>query len=378
MSLSRRTFLATTGAALAAPPLYAATGRSIAAPIRIQHNRLVLGLTIDGKGPFDFAIDTGAYANAIGPDLASDLKLKPNGYNGSRGIGGSVVAKSYRASEVIYGGVIRQPGVVFDAFHGVFDEGVSGLLAAGLLTARDSDLDFAAGEWRVYPEGRGDYTGYTPIDSDIRGGHTPGGSQKIFVTALLGDQRLKLLVDTGSPNEILLFPSGVSKTRLWTDDTPFVPVELRGIAGREKQLARMVRGQTLHVGPLQIDRPLVRLYDPAVTRIGEADGLIGLTAIYRLNLSTDVRGNRLWVQPNGLPQPKQRYRLSGMWLERIDADRARVMILSPKSPASEIGIKVGDILTGLPDFAPLSGEAGAKIEIGTPAGPRTLVLRDYL
>ena len=53
-------------------------GSSSSIPVRTVHGFLmVAGVTINGRGPFDFAIDTGTNTTLIEPELASELALHP-------------------------------------------------------------------------------------------------------------------------------------------------------------------------------------------------------------------------------------------------------------------------------------------------------------
>src|SRR5690606_30434816 len=65
-----------TGAAAQAPPQPPADPSVEILQIeRERHNRMTVSVTIQGQGPFDFLIDTGAQATVLSRTLADELQL---------------------------------------------------------------------------------------------------------------------------------------------------------------------------------------------------------------------------------------------------------------------------------------------------------------
>src|SRR5580700_7313819 len=57
-------------------------------PMRlIQHSQIVVQVTINHTGPYDFMVDTGAQVTTVDPALAAELHLKIEGTTGFVGIG---------------------------------------------------------------------------------------------------------------------------------------------------------------------------------------------------------------------------------------------------------------------------------------------------
>ena len=386
--ISRRTLIATGAAAALLPrAVHAAPGRAIVSKIVVEERRIWSPVTIGGAGPWPFIIDTGAQLSAIDRKLAEQLKLRYIQPVRLRGIGGLVTFPVFEARDVVLGGGIRQASAVFAGYDTLdFHSGTGGLLAAGLLTARDSELDFDAGEWRVYPEGRGERPGFVELGSEVQRFGLRGASPRILVDAELDGARSRWLLDTGSPGTLLLFPEASRRSRLWDDARPFAPVPLKGIAGLEGKPGRLVRARSLTVGPLTIDAPLVSLYDPSQRMTDRDAGLVGLEVIEQLNLSTDSAAGKLWAQRNARPRRPQRYRLSGLWLDRLAGNRARVGIVGTGSPAAVAGLLTGDVITEVPDFGALlrslNGPAGAspslRVERDGVVRMVTLQLKPYL
>lgn len=340
--------------------------RVYTARVAVENNRLIMAVTFGGRGPFTFMIDTGTYLSLIRPDLAKTLKLQTRAIERTRGVGGSDVYTLYLAQDVLMGGGLRQNDVMFsDAFKFGYDSGIYGAMAAGIVTAIDTDVDFDASELRLYPDGRGDRPGFVAIDSSIpiSGGPT-AGSRKISATVLLDGRPIRCVLDTGSPSPLLLNNSAARRLGLWNATTPFAPTRPNGIGGTAP-LARIVRGQSIEMGGAKQDRPLVTLLGNNVGT--EFDGILGLSFIRRFNLSVDTRGRKLWVKPSAQTVPPQRYGLSGLWIDR-EGKRIEVKAVGIGSPAALAGVAVGDVVADTP------WEAALAMINGAPGKAVTLVL----
>lgn len=380
--ISRRLLLAT-GTALpfaaraAAPP----PAPAIVSRIVVEAGRIWTPVMIGDNGPYAFIFDTGASVSAIDPALARRLGLSRLGQRRMRGIGGSVTVDIYVADKIVLGDGLRQSSGVF---AGIDVPGGSGLLTAGLFTSADSDLDFIRGEWRLWPSGRPDYAGMTRFG--VIETRNADASDKIVADVTLDGQRLRLVVDTGAPGEAMLFPHVVKRSGLWSNTRPFAPQRLRGIGGATQKLGRTVRATRLSVAGFDFDRPLVRLHDPSDSLDFPYDGLLGLSVIERLDLSTEVRRALLWARSNGRPKSAEDYGNAGLWLDRLPDAKARVAVVSPGAPAADAGLKVGDVLTGVGDWRAylrqFAGPPGTVIDVvvAGPAGPETrrVTLRAYL
>jgi predicted aspartyl protease len=123
------------------------------APIKLRKvlNLIFAELEIDGKGPFEFAIDTGATQTVISEKLAKDLALQPITSTVVFGIGGAgkVDTKLYKVKELSIGDL-----KVNNVPVGTFNDPLISQLADGILgTAIFSDfiitVDYPAGQLRL-------------------------------------------------------------------------------------------------------------------------------------------------------------------------------------------------------------------------------------
>src|SRR5215831_5934500 len=102
------------------------------APIRFRKslNLIFTGIKIDGKGPYEFAIDTGTTQTVISEKLASELQLAPIASTVVFGIGGvgKVETKIYKMKELAAGDV-----TVKNVPVGTFNDPLISQFADGIL-----------------------------------------------------------------------------------------------------------------------------------------------------------------------------------------------------------------------------------------------------
>jgi hypothetical protein len=350
----------------------------VVARFRLEGGRALIDATLNGKGPFPFIIDTGAVVSGVLEETARAVGLKKIREVNLKGDKFPL----YAADEVVLGGAVRMPDVALAGLWRL--GGGTGLLAAGLMTTFDSDLDFAAGEWRVYPQGAGERTGFTAIRSSLPDHPGANGSRRIQAEAALGDQTLNLLWDTGGPWPLKLDHPAARRLGLWNDDQPWAPIPVTGITGTQAEPGRLVRAtQPIRVGPLTFENQLVSLGapgHPAASWGSDEDGLLGLPILQRMNIAIDAKARRVLVKSSGLPTPEQRYNRSGVWLDKAGSG-AVVGQVGKGSPGEAAGLKPGDRLSG--EFGALlralGGPTGAEVTLTVEGrGEVRLTPRDYL
>jgi serine protease Do len=364
--------------------LKAQAPKPIVASIALEDRRVWVGVTIGGRPPVLFIFDTGAVVSKIQPSYARTLGLKKRGITRLVGMGGEQAFDLYQADDVVFGGAIRQPKVMFAQPDEDLRLGgdAKGLLAAGLLTSVDSELDFEKSEWRVYPGGRGAREGFTALPSRIRAQQNGKGSEMILVDAEIDGRTYRLLADTGAPGQIHLFNQATRLSGYWNGERPYVPIQQGGIGGLAKP-GRMVRAGKVTLGNIAFERPLVTL-SQEVRGHPLADGIIGLGLLELMTLSTDVKGDRLWVKRNNRKPQPERFGMSGLWLEERGGT-VKVADVSPLSPAAEAGLAVGDELVGVPlnlAILKLAGKPGTRVPLRVRRGGTerdvALTLRPYI
>ncbi|WP_326524224.1 aspartyl protease family protein [Sphingomonas sp.] len=374
--IDRRALIGAAGAVALLPRDAGAQGRVLVNSITLDGDRAWIAARI-GKGePRLFVIDTGANVSLINNDLARQLQLKEIARSNLRGVGGVSEFPYYDGGELTFASGLRIPAMLFAGTQARLGTDAVGALSAGLFTTYDSDLDFAKGEWRAYPDGRPDFAGLRQLKSRFSG--DPVRGDRILADATIGGFSGEFLVDTGAPGHIMLEGRASARSGLWSADRPYVPSEARGI-GRGAVPRRIVRVDTLKLGPMTLHRPLVGLSAPG-TPSHDGDGFLGLRVLERLHLTTQVKSRTLWIAPNGRAARPDRYPMSGLWLDR-KGDAITIADVGTGSPAAAAGLKIGDRVTGAgwDDLTrKLGGPAGS--EVAFDVGTRRVVLKlaDYL
>ena len=369
-----------TGSALLPGAALAQDRRVFTAKIMLESNRVLIAVGMNGQGPYIFMIDTGQYVSMVRPDLAKQLGLTVTGSERTSGIAGRVRPFNiYRARDFVIGGGIRQRDVVLqDSFDFGYTQDIYGALSAGILTASDTDLDFDAGELRLYPDGRAERPGYVAVDATIPRDERPDrGSRKITATVLLDGRPLRLVLDTGAPHVLMLNQGVARRLGYWNEARPYAVYRPNGIGGHGS-VGRIVRAGELTLGGTKAERPLITLLGDTIG--GDVDGILGLSFLRRFNLSIDSRARRLWVKPSRQPLVPEGYGLSGLWLSR-DGAQMVVDVVGTGSPAAVAGLKVGDRLIGdwTATLRAIAGGPGRRVTVRRASGDEvTFALTPYL
>lgn len=386
--LSRRSLLGSLAALpllAGAGPLGAQTRRVGGARILVQDQRVWMQVRFGTRGPYAFVIDTGAFTNMIRRDLVQELGLRQLGDRTLRGVGGTHAMGLYEGRDVTLGTIDigNADFAAFEAGDLRIHREAMGALSTSVLTVADSDLDFGRSEWRIYPDGRGDRTGFEQLPGEIARSARQIGAAPFHVEVSIGGEPYRLQVDTGAPSNISLWPRATRRLGLWNAQTPFAPGQRAGIGG-VGAANRLVRGPDVRIGTMTFARPLISLTDPESRDSLPSDGLLGIGLIERMNWSTEVGPGRIWAQPSGLAARPERYGLSGLWVDERGG-KAVVALVSPASPAAAAGLQAGDEIANLGFralIAQTSGPAGTRIALDYRRGGQThhteLLLREFL
>jgi serine protease Do len=196
------------------------------------------------------------------------------------------------------------------------------------------------GEWRAYTGGRPDFDGLTRLPNRFDKGRS---ADRIEVEAIIDGYKADFLVDTGAPG-LHLTGRVARDSKLWESDKPYAPARAFGIGDGDGVPARLYRAKELKVGPLVFNDMMVMVDAPG-TISGGREGIIGLSVLSQLHLSTDVSAGALYAARNGIQAPPQTYPLSGLYLGE-EKGRVFVTDVGKGSPAAQAGVRTGDVLPG--------------------------------
>lgn len=375
MRLDRRGFLAAAGSsALLAPSLVRANGAPLAVPIRLQDGRVLIDCSIGSNGPWPFVIDTGGTLGLMRNDLVRSLGLRREGQQRLQLRAGRQAYGIYRATDVLFGGVVRQSLVTFAGVDDVFPANHAGSLPAGIITELPSELALAEGVWRLWPDGAPQRSGWAASTDAIREANNPLGSPLLYADVQINGRPLRVGLDTGMPASNYVYRAAAEAAGIRQPDI-WAPAPPNG-TGRVVRASLEVAGQT-------IPDALVTLVDqPEWAEF--RNGILGLGILQRFDIATDPASRTVYLRANGNGGDSERYNRFGAWLDRR-GDSVVLGTIGPGSPAQLAGLASGDRVIGTSFAAMLEAiyqPAGTQLPLTVEGrnGRRQLVvtLADYL
>lgn len=370
-SLSRRVFAGglVAAAGAASPNLARAGAFKAEVPFLVTRNHIWTGVMLDDQGPFPFLIDTGATWYCVDPDVAAKVGLAPTGAK----------AKVHTAAGLTFEPIYHLRRIAIANKMSDNNTTAIGLrndrndITKGLIPLSDKAtvmLDFDARVMTVerdlgqIPEGyqelpllnaRG-----APEDSAVVG--APGDeredgehdathlhrkllTRQPIVEGMLDGKPIRLMIDTGETDGLLIYPSYVRTHGLWDHYAKFQPSVNRALTGDVK--TRIVRPQSLSLGRFTFEKPIIALADPASSgnAYNLADGVIGVEIARRLNLIIDPGRRVAAFKPSKAFADVWRYDRAGLKIDRVD-NTIQIVEVTEGGPAWKSGLRKGDVVTG--------------------------------
>jgi hypothetical protein len=250
----------------------------------VQRSQIVVPVTINHTGPYDFLIDTGSQITTIDPALAAELHLRIEGTTGFVGVGYST-RPSFAYLDILEAGSQAVPNTLVvlqsvDQLH-VADPHIRGVLGGNFLRHFDVLIDYA--HQMLCLDGTG------TMEPGIKGKHiefaTPHPTREASSTEPLiipvhltgmAAEHLLLLLDSGT-NVPLLYDSAHVASGFSVN----APIQDRGPDGTERVFT-VLPPQDMRIGTLafhQISFVTLAASRKDVPRV-EVDGLLP-TALFR-------------------------------------------------------------------------------------------------
>lgn len=222
-------------------------------------DRMTVNVSVGGKGPYRFLVDTGAERTIISRELAHRLQLE----DGKEAILHSVIgANDVETVFIPHLQVSNNTISVVDApALSASNIGADGMLGIDSLRSQRVLFDFKAQTMSITPSSRPveKLDGQTVV---VRARARQG--RLIFTQAQIDGQRVTVIVDTGSQVTIGNIPlqRALMKRRLWTVSNP---VTIESVTG-EKLSARVAEVKRLELGNVRIDDLPVAFADAHIFR----------------------------------------------------------------------------------------------------------------
>lgn len=277
-----------------------------------QAKRMTVPVTINGQGPFQFVIDTGADRTVISKELAEQLALPKSGTARLHAMGGSAQVSVVKIDRVQVSNMITKK-VKAAALPRKFI-GADGLIGIDSLKGQRIVMDFRAGTMTLQAS-------ETPEDE------VPLGSDVIVVTArtrlgqlVLADadangQKVWVIVDTGAQNS-------VGNTRLRklmverNSKIAIKPVQMIDVLGKTTPADYTVVNR-LRIGGVMLGNAALAFADAHPFKLFELEkkpsmllGMESLRAFQRVSVDFAARKIK-FLMPSGMAPPSDRLATSG-------------------------------------------------------------------
>jgi predicted aspartyl protease len=270
---------------LAGPAPTAAVPEVIATvPLKLIGGKPTVSVTINGKGPFDFFLDTGAGMTVLDADLAEELKLPLTGTTriGDPANPQAIEARTATVKRLTIGSAVFADAEVVtwdrrELSRGAGPRGVIGnpLFADLLLT-----LDLGKGEARI---ARGevapgpDVVTYVPSE---------GGVFRIPVS--IGDLTIEAAIDSGSPSGLALPKRYAEQLKL---ATPLAEIGRGRTANSDFALYSATVDATVRIGSNTFPRPVVTFNEVL------PGALFGAQILRHMVMTIDQKNRRIRLTP---------------------------------------------------------------------------------
>jgi hypothetical protein len=261
-------------------------------PLRLlQRSQIVVPISINHTGPYDFLVDTGAQVMTVDRALAAELHLKTQGTAGVTGVGVYARAPLTQLESVDAGSHIVENvlAVIQDLGQtALADRKVRGVLAGNFLEHFDLLID--------YPLGLICLDDAAEMGKKVRGIHIPFSPEAGANTSTPAPQKLILLAHVPGIEKRMLrlqLDSGINSPLLYGAGEDLRPGQLagaplrsRGTDGAEHAFAVLV-SQDVQVGPHSLHQ--VQFVMPMTSGknlpIADVDGLLPTMLFRRVYVS---------------------------------------------------------------------------------------------
>jgi predicted aspartyl protease len=280
------------GAVPAAAQIHCAAAPLSAVPLLAQSGRLMIAVKINDQ-PALFALDTGTATSVMSMKLIERLGLRTTslGALGGWDIGGKRAARMVSSAKVTLGH--HTSGRTWWRYLAA-DLSIDGLLGMDLLQDFDVDLDFAAGQMRLFAPGACDGVAPAAIAVAMMRENWPS---RIRIPVRLDGRQYQAVVDTGASRSY--FAASTARQEFGLDIAQMKPGRARGAYGGEISVAPH-DFRALEIGGVTFSGPRLSLAAPDEGFDG-APILLGMEQLRHLRLFVSKNSRRLYVAPARQP-----------------------------------------------------------------------------
>jgi predicted aspartyl protease len=308
-------------------------------------NGVELKAQINGQGPFDAILDTGA-GNLMTASLARRLGLKLGGAVTIVAAGGNVSAQGVEVATVKIGDLtmVDQWFTVVDLPYRKDEEGI--FVGGDLVSGLPIKVDFEKQQITFYDSRGFSYSGdgvAVPIRLDegvvVAEGSVDG------IPGLFG-------IDTGDLYSLSLSAPFVAQHDL----VKHYGATIRGYAGEGfggRDTGLFTRASVLRLGQMSVSRPITVLSLDSQGRFASSaiSGNIGLRILKQFTITFDYPHGKMYLEKNSNYGKPDIFNRAGLLLN-LEPDDLKIETVIPRSPAARAGLAEGDVITQIDGSQP--------------------------
>ena len=303
-------------------------------------------MRVNGEGPFDFLVDTGAIFDVVDTERAVELGIESAGEYDASGAGEATMnLETAEGVRLGLDGLELPPQEVrvapINAAIGRLEgRRLDGLLGYDFFSRFAVQLDYVTGTLAI---------GREPLGVALA---LPLVRRHPFVQAAfsVGGRRFEqeFLVDTGFRSALVLTSPFVAEHDLVALVGHTIEATT-GIGIGGPTVERVGRVERLELGGFALKNVVVSLSQARAGTLANRGfgGIVGSEILRRFTATFDYPHQRLLLEPNAYFDEPFEFDLSGLYL--IGGDGIEVFRVLPGSPAAEAGVREGDrVVTDLP------------------------------
>lgn len=317
---------------------------------RLERNKILLPVTIEGVGSAEFVLDTGSPVTGVvltEGEMPADWRVLGQARLGGAGEGRGTTAAVVDAPPLSVGSVALDVGrlIVFpplDALSASAGRPFRGIVGRPLFERYVVRLDFDAQRIQLYEPA--DWT--PPAEATSLPIRIEGGHPHLDAAAVMADADtviVDLVVDTGSRLALALDPS--REVRVPGGAVPMILGH--GLAGPVR--GPLGRIDALLLGDASLPDIVTAFPDPQMGVTPNADGNLGIDAMKRFIVTFDYTHSRMLLEEGAARTARYAIDASGLTLRAPGPDHRRIVVseVRPDSPAAEAGLVAGDEIVGV-------------------------------
>jgi hypothetical protein len=353
-------------------------------PFTLIRNMIIVKLNINGRGPYNFILDTGVGVMIITePKLIDSIKIEHKRTIKMSGLGEGDAYEAYVTSplNVTFPGLtssnVSAAILKTDIFNlsGYAGMPIHGLLGYEFFSALAVKINFSDTTMSVCPpKYLKPYKKSQKIPITIEDRKPYMQAAITFPDGTKTDN--KLIIDLGAGHPISL-ENMVQKHGL---PKKSIPANL-GVALNGPITGFLSRVKSIEIGNYKIKDPITSFPDKDYVERAfntPRNGNIGIGILKRFNLIFDYSNSLLYLKPNEKFKTPFEHDMSGIEYYMAGENYSRMIVarVAPGSPADDIGLIKDDEITSI-NFKPVAKMSGEEIDAYFKTTERNLLLEVY-